>query len=411
MVGRRLRPTLERRLGQEAAVGLIGPRQVGKTTLALAVGEGRGALYLDLERRQNRLALEDPGPLLDANADRLVILDEVHHVPELFPELRGIVDEGRRRGKGRGRFLVLGSASVPLLRQSESLAGRIAWVELGPLDVLEIAGGDLRRLWVRGGLPRSFLASSDRHSFDMRQDFVRTTLARDVPLFVPRLPMETLHRLWTMLAHGQGTLLNLTQLAGSLGIGASSVRRYLDLLVDLLLVRRLPPWRVNVRKRLVKSPRIYLRDSGLLHALLGLPDLTALLLHPIAGPSWEGFVIENLLAVAPPLTGSGFYRTARGAEVDLVLQIPGRVAPWVVEIRSSSTPTLTRGFHSACRDLQPERAFVVHGGEHRFRLRPGVEAIPLPDLARLVAAANPAAGARPGPEPAPGEKVGSDQKE
>lgn len=388
MIPRRLHADLEVKLNREAAVGLIGPRQVGKTTLAHAVAAARDALYLDLERQRDRAVLADPAPFLEANEDRLVVLDEIHHAPDLFPELRGVIDEGRRRGKGTGRFLILGSASIPLLRQSESLAGRISWLDLGPLDVLEIRGeSDLRRLWVRGGLPRSFLAGSAEHSFGIREDFVRTTLAQDIPHFAPRLPMEMLNRLWTMLAHCQGGLLNLSQLAGSLGIGATSVRRYVDLLTDLLLVRQLLPWRANVKKRLVKSPRLYLRDSGLAHALLGIPDFTALLRHPIVGASWEGFVIENLLAVAPPFAGRGFYRTARGAEVDLVLQFRGRTSPWAIEIKHSSSPTVSRGFHVAREDLGAERAFVVHTGTVRFPMPRGVEAVPLPEMARLVAGA------------------------
>ncbi len=396
MILRRVHADLETRLAREAAVGLVGPRQVGKTTLALAVAATRDALYLDLERQRDRAVLADPASFLEANEDRLVILDEIHHTPELFPELRGVIDEGRRRGKGTGRFLILGSASIPLLRQSESLAGRISWLNLGPLDVLEVGGaGKLRRLWVRGGLPRSFLAESAEHSFGIREDFVRTMLAQDIPHFAPRLPMETLHRLWTMLAHCHGGLLNLSQLAGSLGVGATSVRRYVDLLVDLLLVRQLLPWRANVRKRLVKAPRLYLRDSGLVHALLGIPDFTALLRHPIVGASWEGFVIENLLAVAPPFTGRGFYRSARGAEVDLVLQFRGRPSPWVIEIKHSSSPRVSRGFHVAREDLEAERAFVVHTGNLPFPMPHDVVAAPLADMMRRVAEAESDTGSRP----------------
>lgn len=370
----------------EAAAGLIGPRQAGKTTLALNIAASREAIYLDLERGEDRAALADPARFLGRHEDCLVILDEIHHAPDLFPELRGLIDSGRRRGKGRGRFLILGSASIPLLRQSESLAGRIGWVELRPLDLLEIgAAASTDRLWVRGGLPRSFLATSDDDSFAIRRNFLRTFLARDVRHFAPRMPIETTDRLWSMLAHGQGTLLNLSQLAGSLAVSAPTVARHVDLLVDLLLARRLPPYLPNLRKRLIRSPRLYLRDSGLLHALLGIPNRNALLRHPVAGASWEGFAIETLLAAAPEGTGASFYRTVRGAEVDLVLLLPGRPAPWIVEIRLGSAPKLTRGFHIASEDIGPERAFVAHGGARRYPLPGGAEAMPLRELAELFA--------------------------
>ncbi len=377
----------------EAAVGLLGPRQAGKTTLALAIAASRDAVYLDLERREDRAALADPARFLASQEDRLVILDEVGHVPELFGELRGLIDDGRRRDRGLSRFLILGSAAVPLLRQSESLAGRIGWVELGPLDVLEVDDAEpVERLWVRGGLPRSYLAETDADSLTIRTNLIGTVLGRDLPHFAPRLPIETVDRLWAMLAHGQGTQLNLSQLAGSLGVSTPTVGRYVDLLVDLLLVRRLPPCLPNLRKRLVRSPRLYLRDPGLLHALLGIGDLNALLRHPVVGASWEGFVIETLLAAAPPRTQASFYRTARGAEVDLVLHLPGRATPWVVEVRHGAAPKLTRGFHSACHDLAPERAFVVHAGSRRFPLPGGAEAIPLRAMARLLAGSAAPAG-------------------
>lgn len=390
MISRRARAAADRILQLEAAAGLIGPRQAGKTTLALAIAASCDAVYLDLETRADRAALADPARFLRGHEDRLVILDEIHHAPELFPELRAVIDAGRRRRRGVGRFLILGSASIPLLRQSESLAGRIGWVELGPLDLLEVGTeGSTDALWVRGGLPRSFLAGSDADSFTIRRNFVRTFLARDIRHFAPRMPIETTDRLWTMLAHGQGAALNLAQLAGSLSVSAPTVARHVDLLADLLVARLLPPHLPNLRKRLVKSPRIYVRDSGLLHALLGIRDRDELLRHPVAGASWEGFVIETLLAVAPEGTAASYYRTARGAELDLVLHFPGRLAPWVVEIRLGSAPRLTRGFHIACEDIGPERAFVVHGGSRSYPLPGGAEAIPLRALAELLAEPRP----------------------
>jgi predicted AAA+ superfamily ATPase len=357
---------------------------VGKTTLAQEIGESRPSIYLDLESSADRAKLTDPESYLGSHEDELVILDEVHRAPELYQSLRGLIDRGRRKGKKAGRFLLLGSASIDLLQQSgESLAGRISYLELSPLDALEVPQGDIEALWVRGGFPPSFLASSDAVSFRWRQDFIRTYLERDIPQFGPRIPAETLRRLWTMLAHNQSELLNTANLARALSIDGRAVARYLDLLVDLLLVRRLQPWHNNEGKRLVKSPKIYVRDSGLVHALLRLPTLEDLLGHPVAGGSWEGFVIESLLAASLPGVDASFYRTSAGAEIDLVLTLPGDVH-WAVEIKRGSAPKVERGFHQACLDINPARRFVVYNGKERFRLNAETEAISLEGLARLL---------------------------
>ena len=375
-------------LDRQAAVGLIGPRQVGKTTLALQIANSRDALYLDLESSNDRAKLADPNLFLGEYEDRLVVLDEIHRAPELYSDLRGLIDRGRRRGRRSGRFLVLGSASIDLLRQSgESLAGRIEYVELNPLDVLEIVAQDvpLSALWQRGGLPDSLLAASDTDSLAFRQSFVRTYLHRDVfDLTGRRLPAETLERLWTMLAHSQGTLLNASKLAASLAVSAPTVSTYIDLLVDLMLVRRLPPVRANVAKRVVKSPKVYVRDSGLVHALLGIADYNALAGHPVAGASWEGFVVENLLSAAPTGTRAGFYRTRAGAEIDLVLELPGEHGPWAVEIKRGSAPRPSRGLHSAREDLRPSRTFLLGAGADRYPVSDGVEVIGLSELAAVV---------------------------
>jgi hypothetical protein len=301
--------------------------------------------------------------------------------------LRGLIDGGRRRGKGAGRFLLLGSASVDLLKQSgESLAGRISYLELGPFDALEVPLEQLDRLWVRGGFPSSFLADNDAQSLKWRQDFIRTYLERDIPQFGPRLPAETLRRFWTMLAHNQATQWNAATLAGSLGVNGKTVARYLDLLVDLLLVRRVPAWHRNAGKRLVKAPKVYIRDSGVAHALLDLGNKEQLLGHPVAGHAWESFVIETLLAVAPLGAAWNYYRTAAGAEIDLVLTLPGGDL-WAVEIKRSSAPSLDRGFHIACADLKVKHRFVVYPGRERFPLNAGTEAIGLAGLARSLQAA------------------------
>jgi predicted AAA+ superfamily ATPase len=365
-----------------AAVALIGPRQVGKTTLAIELSRSRNALYLDLEDRDDRERLANPVLFLDNFADRLVILDEIHRVPALFETLRGVIDKGRRDHKGKGRFLILGSASIELLRQSgETLAGRIAYIDMGPLSALEVENNMAarERLWLRGGFPYSFLADSDQSSLALRKDFIRTYLERDVPMFGPRIPATTLERLWTMLAHRQGSLLNASELARALEVSTQSVTRYIDLLSELLLVRRLSPYHANISKRLVKSPKVYIRDSGLVHALLGIPTFDQLAGHPVVGMSWEGFVIETLLAMLPWRSSAFFYRTSAGAEIDLVIEL-GDGALWAIEIKRSPSAKVKPGFHIACADLKPARSFVVHAGTDRYPLSKELEAISLRDM-------------------------------
>ena len=387
MIYRRSYQNVLNALDRQAAVVLLGARQVGKTTLALEVAEGSEAIYLDLESHADRVKLADPALYLGEYEDRLVILDEIHRVPELFQELRGLIDRGRRRGRRTGRFLMLGSASLDLIRQSgESLAGRIEYVDLNPLDVAEAApdARAMTTLWVRGGFPDSFLAEDDADSMTFRQNFIRSYLERDVAQFGRRIPAETLERLWTMLAHNQGGPLNASKPAAGLALSAPTVSGYIDLLVDLLLVRRLRPFHANVKKRLVKSPKVYVRDSGLLHALLGLADHDALAGHPVVGASWEGFVIENLLAVAPPRTMASFYRTQAGAEIDLLLEIPGRRGPWAIEIKRGLSARLGKGFHHAHEDVRPERAFLVHPGEERYPVSKEVEAVGLREMVSFI---------------------------
>ena len=387
MIYRRSYQNVLNALDRQAAVVLLGARQVGKTTLAHEVAEGSEAIYLDLESHADRVKLADPALYLGEYEDRLVILDEIHRVPELFQELRGLIDRGRRRGRRTGRFLILGSASLDLIRQSgESLAGRIEYVDLNPLDVAEAApdARAMTTLWVRGGFPDSFLAEDDADSMTFRQNFIRSYLERDVAQFGRRIPAETLERLWTMLAHNQGGPLNASKPAAGLALSAPTVSSYIDLLVDLLLVRRLRPFHANVKKRLVKSPKVYVRDSGLLHALLGLADHDALAGHPVVGASWEGFVIENLLAVAPPRTMASFYRTQAGAEIDLLLEIPGRRGPWAIEIKRGLSARLDKGFHHAREDVKPERAFVVHPGEERYPVSKEVEAVGLREMVSII---------------------------
>lgn len=382
MIERSLFPALVETLADFPAVALLGPRQAGKTTLALTVGEAHAqSVYLDLESPSDRQKLTDPEAYLSMHEQSLVILDEVQKMPALFQTLRGLIDRGRRAGHAHGRFLLLGSASGELLRQSgESLAGRIAYLELPPLQVLELDAATQDTLWLRGGFPNSFLASSANKSLVWRQNLISTYLERDIPSYGARIPAETLRRLWTMLAHQQGGLLDVSQLGKNLMIDAKTVHRYLDMFVDLMLLRRLQPWHSNVGKRLVKSPKLYVRDSGLVHALLGISTLEALLSHPVLGNSWEGFAIETLLNAAPLNTNRGFYRTSNGAEVDLLLEIPG-AGVWAIEIKRGANSKPRRGFYTACDDLQPTQRWLVHGGHDRYPLGDGVQAIGLRELA------------------------------
>jgi uncharacterized protein len=386
MITRYLENELRNKLSEFPAVALMGPRQVGKTTLARQLGAG--AEYLDLENPADLQKLEDARGYLASRRGRLIILDEIQRVPELFQVLRGLIDERVLEGEPAGHFLLLGSASIDLLRQSsETLAGRIAYLELFPLQVLETGVEQQEALWTRGGFPRSVLSSSEGKSVDWRESFISTYLERDIPQLGPRIPAETLRRFWTMLAHSQGGLLNASQLAKNLSLDGKTIAKYLDLMVDLLLVRRLPPFHANVKKRLVKAPKVYVRDSGLLHTLLRIDTLDQLLSHPIVGMSWEGFVIETLLCYAPKRCQPSFYRTATGVEVDLILDLPGGQT-WVIEIKRGVAPGLERGFHTALEDLQPNKTFVLYSGQDRYPKGNGIEVISVTEMAKELAKLN-----------------------
>ncbi len=384
MLIRHLESRLRDELAFSPAVALLGPRQVGKTTLALAVGADQAHVYLDLESERDRSKLAQAELYLEGHLDKLVILDEVHRAPGLFPVLRGLIDQARRQGHGAGRYLLLGSASLEVLQQSgETLAGRIAYLELTPLNVLEIGKYAPDELWVRGGFPPSLQAPSDARSLQWRENFIRTYLERDIPQFGPRIAAETLRRFWTMLAHHQGGLLNVAQLARNLGVDAKTAASYIDLLCDLLLVRRLQPWHTNTGKRLVKAPKVYVRDSGVLHALLGIGHREQLLSHMVVGASWEGHCIENLLSCAPAGVTGYFYRTSAGAEIDLLLTWPSG-EQWAVEIKRSLTPKPERGFHHACEDLKPARKWVVYPGDESYPLAADIQAVSLRGLCEVL---------------------------
>ena len=362
------------------AVALLGPRQVGKTTLALKIAKDFTSVYLDLESEEDRAKLASPAYYFENHKDKLIILDEVQRIPGIFQELRGIIDKNRRAGHAAGQFLFLGSASIDLLKQSgETLAGRIAYCELSPITVAEYSE-DMDRLWLRGGFPDSLLATNDKKSLLWRNSFIRTYLERDIPQLGPRIPAETLRRFWMMLAHLQGSLLNASHLAASLGVDGKTVMSYLDLMVDLLLVRRLTPLHKNLGKRLIKSPKVYIRDSGLLHALLGIDNKETLIGHPVIGMSWEGFVIENILnTIDRNQTKPYFYRTSSSNEIDLVLERSGNET-WTIEIKRTFAPQFTKGQRLASQDIAASKNFIIYPGIERFPLAENTEAVGLADF-------------------------------
>lgn len=386
-VPRAIQAQIEARLADFPIVAVLGPRQCGKTTLVReTVGDRPGVVYLDLERPSDLGKLRDPELYFNLHRSQgtadLFCLDEIQRVPEIFPLLRSLADEERRNGQ----FLLLGSASRELLRQtSETLAGRIAYLELTPFVATELPGGDpgvLPRLWLRGGFPRSYLAASDASSQAWRESFVRTFLERDIPQLGFNVPAEMLHRLWRMLAHLHGQTLNSSQLGTALGVSHTTIRSYLDLLSQTFMVRLLEPFASNLGKRLVKSPKVYLRDSGVLHALLQIDRLDDLLAHPGCGASWEGLVIENVIASLPGWQPS-FYRTADGAEIDLVLERGRRRI--AIECKASTAPVVSKGFWSTLDDLEIEEAWVVAPVEGSYPLREGVQVTSLRGLLQHLA--------------------------
>jgi hypothetical protein len=366
------------------AVVLLGARQVGKTTLAKAVARDLKSIYLDLEAPEDLLKLSDPTGFLRIHSDKLVILDEIQRAPDLFPALRGIIDQNRAQGRKIGQFLLLGSASMDLMRQSsESLTGRISYIEMGGLNVIELEnegeGHRLQKHQLRGGFPDSYLADDDDMAMDWLENLIRTYLERDVPQMGFRAPAVRLRRLWTMLAHLQGEPVNYTKLGANLEIDGKTVANYIDMLSDLLLIRRLAPWHGNVKKRLIKSPRCYIRDSGILHRLLGIDNHDALLSNPVVGKSWEGFVVENIHSVLPLRSETYYYRTAAGAEIDLLIRMPSSEI-WAVEIKYGVAPKLGKHFSKTCDDVGASRKYVLYGGDDEFPVGDDVTVISLPRL-------------------------------
>jgi predicted AAA+ superfamily ATPase len=382
MIKRYAETELVQLLEQFPAAAILGPRQIGKTTLAqqIAARTKPSPVYLDLENPIDLAKLDDPGQYFQTHTDRLIILDEIQRTPGLFQVLRGVIDRRRRAGQQAGQFLILGSASRDLLKQSsESLAGRIAYKELTGLTVSEIKSKDQETLWLRGGFPDSFLAHDERASMRWRMNFISTYLERDVPQLGPRIPAVTLRRLWTMLAHSQGEQVNVAKLAGGLDVSAHTAKRYIELLEDLLLVRTLRPWAGNIKKRLVKAPKVYIRDSGIAHALLNLMTLDDVLGHPVVGASWEGFALENILSVMPDGATSWFYRTAAGAEIDLVIE-QGLRQRLAIEIKRSLAPSVSKGFHLGCEDIKAKHRYIVYPGAEKYPISNGVIVMPLVDM-------------------------------
>ncbi len=354
------------------AVALLGPRQVGKSTLAKQIIKPfKNAIYLDLEKPSDLNKLRDPEAYFSLHADKFICLDEIQRTPELFPVLRSVIDERQRNGQ----FLILGSASPDLIKQSsESLAGRISYIELTPLNQQEIKINLQRTLWLRGGFPRSFLASNDNNSCKWRQDFIRTFLERDLPQLGFSLSAKTMERFWKICAHTHGQLLNQSKLGSSLGVSHHTIRNYIDLMEQTFVMRALPSYQTNLKKRIVKSPKIYVRDSGLLHTLLGLETQDDLFSHPSYGSSWEGFVIENILSIFPDWHAS-FYRTSSGSEIDLILERgTKRIA---IECKASSSPEVGRGFWSALKDLEIDEAWIIAPVSESYPYGKGVTVAPI----------------------------------
>ena len=369
-------------LSWSPAVGILGPRQVGKTTLAKTFAtDPAKAVYLDLDTASARARLGNPSAFFAANRQRLVVLDEIQNHPELLSELRGEIDEDRRPG----RFLILGSASFKLLKQSQSLAGRLSLVDMAPLLASEAAPqfADVQPLWLRGGFPNSLLAPTDTASWDWRDALIRHFLNTDLAQLGIRVEPELMRRFWRMLAHLHGQLFNASAIAASLGVAASTTTRYLDHLCDALMVRRLEPFHINIGKRLVKSPKVYVRDSGLLHSLLNIQSVNDLLGHPSTGASWEGFVIEQIAAHLPAGASLSFYRTAAGAEMDVVVELGGQRMGF--EVKFSSAPKVSKGFWQAREDLQLAHTGIVAPVAEGWPVQDGVSVMGVADIPEALA--------------------------
>lgn len=371
-IHRDLENTILKRLRSNPAVALLGARQVGKSTLAENIlSHYPESIYLDLERPSDLNKLTDPEAFFASFDHALICLDEIQRMPEIFPLLRSVIDSNKRNAQ----FLILGSASRDLIKQSsESLAGRLSYVEITPFTQAEVPAVNSQRHWIRGGYPRSLLAEEDETSFQWREDYIRTFLERDIPQLGFQIPANTMGRLWQMLAHSHGQALNSSKLAGSMGVSSHTIRKYIDLLQQTFMLRVLPPYASNTKKRLVKSPKVYIRDSGILHALLGIEDLQALYGHPIYGASYEGYVIENIIVQLHRWQAS-YYRTSNGAEMDLVLEKGIRTI--AVEIKASMSPVVSKGFWRSIETIQPDESYIIAPVKSGYPLADGISVMPL----------------------------------
>jgi hypothetical protein len=392
MIRRILEDKLIQGLKSMPVLVILGPRQVGKTTLALQLAKpalDKPVHYLDLELDSDLAKLNDAESYLRRFENQLLVIDEVQRRPALFQIIRGLVDIRKRAGERSGHFLLLGSASKDLLQQSsETLAGRIRYLELTPFSVMELyqndpLGFNLDKLWFRGGFPDSYLAETENESWSWRHDFISTYVERDIPLFGPQVPAARMKRFWSMLAHYHGQQVALSEIAKSLEVSHTTIRSYLDILQDFFMVRQVQPWSGNTKKRLVKTPKIYIRDSGLLHNLLNIPSFDQLMGHPAVGASWEGFVMENILNQITPKWTASYYRSSNQAEIDLVLEGSNREV-WAIEIKKSGAPTISSGFHRACEDIEATKKFVVYGGSDRFPMRGDIEAMGVLEFIKLL---------------------------
>ncbi len=392
MIHRSLEDKLIQGLKSMPVVVILGPRQVGKTTLALEFAKpllDKPVHYLDLELDSDLAKLDDAESYLRRFENQLLVIDEVQRKPDLFPVIRGLVDIRKRSGERSGHFLLLGSASKELLQQSsETLAGRIRYLELTPFTVSELhqndpLGFNVEKLWFRGGFPDSYLSESDQESWNWRQDFISTYVEKDIPLFGPQVPATRMKRFWTMLAHYHGQQANLSNIAKSLDVSHTTIKTYLDILQDFFMVRQIQPWSGNTKKRLVKTPKIYLRDPGLLHNLLNIHTFDHLLGHPVVGASWEGFVVENILNSLPSSWTVSHYRSSNQAEIDLVLERNNQEV-WAIEVKRSIAPTLSAGFHNACEDIGVTKKIVVYSGRDRFPIKGETEVIGLVEFLSLI---------------------------
>jgi len=383
MIKRSLQKTIEKSLGAFPIVGILGSRQVGKTTLAKNIQQLlRNAVYLDLELPSDFNKLQDPELYLNQYLDSLVIIDEIQRMPSLFPLLRSLVDKNRISG----RFLILGSVSPDLIRQaSESLAGRIIYHELRPFSMIELGYNKalIQNLWLKGGYPDSYLANNNETSFSWREAFIKTYLERDIPQLGIKVPALQLRKFWTMIAHSHGQLWNASQIANSLGISAPTVRHYQDILEETFVIKQLQPYHHNIKKRLIKSPKIYIRDSGLLHVLLRNRTMDDLQSHPSLGNSWEGFVIEQIINIIPESWDTYFYRTGAGAEIDLLL-FPTSKSPMAVEIKYSASPKISKGFWNAYNDLDCRKGFLVYPGEFTYPIAKNIIALSIQEISKIL---------------------------